>query len=290
MAFDIIDQLIHSTVRIEVTLKDGSSACGTGFFMSFLKQETNGRGIPVIITNRHVIKDSQTGSFHLTIAKPDGLPDLGNHHRFTLNDFETLWINHPDQDVDLAAFIVSPILRKFDEQFGAKVFFCPLTTDIIPTNEERQELSSMEEVVMIGYPSGIWDEVNNLPVIRRGITATHPNINWNDKTEFLTDIASFPGSSGSPVILLNRGVYLDRIGKAYAGIRNLFLGIHYAGTIHTAAGTIEIVTIPTNAAPVPFIQIPNNIGVAINSKRLLDFEPILYKLLKPLIDQIGDRH
>ena len=54
---------------------------------------------------------------------------------------------------------------------------------------------------MIGYPDGIWDSVNNLPVIRKGITATHPHISWNGKTEFLTDIASFPGSSGSPYFL-----------------------------------------------------------------------------------------
>jgi hypothetical protein len=35
---------------------------------------------------------------------------------------------------------------------------------------------------MIGYPNGIWDAKNNLPVIRKGITATHANIPWTRMT------------------------------------------------------------------------------------------------------------
>ncbi len=44
---------------------------------------------------------------------------------------------------------------------------------------------------MIGYPNGIWDEANNMPIIRRGITATHPNFNYNGKPEFMIDAACF---------------------------------------------------------------------------------------------------
>ena len=134
----------------------------------------------------------------------------------------------------------------------------------------------MEEIVMIGYPSGIWDSVNNLPVIRRGITATHPAISWNGKTEVLTDIASFPGSSGSPLLLANLSGYTDAKGNTFLGqARIRLLGVHYAGAMHTAAGEIKIVTAPTAVGPTSETDIPNNIGVAINSRRLLDFEPII---------------
>jgi len=277
VALGIIEQLAHCSVRIETTLKSGGAACGTGFFMNFLQTDTE--TIPVIITNKHVIANSDTGKFHLTVAKPDGSPDLGNHQQFTLPNFESLWIQHPDDDVDLAAFLIGPLINQVQHN-GLNLFFVPLQTSLIPSDSERKELSTMEDVIMIGYPSGIWDAVNNLPVIRRGISATHPSIDWNGKTEFLTDIASFPGSSGSPVLLANIGGYMDKKGNTFMGSHRIrLLGIHYAGAMHTATGEIKIITAPTGTTAIPFTQIPNNIGVAINSKRLLEFESVISKLI-----------
>lgn len=126
---------------------------------------------------------------------------------------------------------------------------------------------------MIGYPNGIWDAKNNLPIIRKGVTATHPAINFNGKSEFLTDIASFPGSSGSPVFLLNVGGYMDSQGNVFMGTSRVkLLGVHYAGALHTATGDIKIVYSPTSNTPIPVTQIPNNIGVAISSKEILVLE------------------
>lgn len=126
---------------------------------------------------------------------------------------------------------------------------------------------------MIGYPNGIWDATNNLPVIRKGTTATHANIPWNAKQEFLTDIASFPGSSGSPVFIANIGGYTDNKGNTYMGDHRIYLlGVHYAGARHTTTGELRIVTAPDNNMPIPVTEIPNNIGVAINSKEILELE------------------
>jgi hypothetical protein len=134
----------------------------------------------------------------------------------------------------------------------------------------------MEDITMIGYPNGIWDSVNNLPVIRRGTTATPPYVDWNGKSEFLTDIASFPGSSGSPVFLCNIGSFTDRTGGVHLGQTRLhLLGVHYAGALHTATGEIQIVTAPTNVQPVPVLQMPNNIGVVVSSRHILDFDAML---------------
>jgi len=278
MPLGVIEQLVHCSVRIETSLKGGGISCGTGFFMNFL--QTEGQAIPAIVTNKHVVANSDVGHFHLTMAKSDGLPDFGNHQKYSLPNFESQWIGHPDANVDLSIFLIGPLLNHVNQQNSAKPFFVPLPTALIPSASDRQALSPMEDVIMIGYPSGIWDSVNNLPVIRRGITATHPGIDWNGKTEFLTDIASFPGSSGSPVLLANIGSYMDNKGNTYMGTTRIrLLGIHYAGAMHTATGEIKIVTAPTGNVAVPLTQIPNNIGVAINSKRLLEFEPIISKLV-----------
>lgn len=272
-----MEQLTHNCVRIETILHTGVVSTGTGFYMNLVKE--NETYVPVIITNKHVIKDSLIGKFNVTLAKEDGLPDLGNHRQFHFSNFEQMCIPHPNPNVDLAAFPIAPLVTQV-EQTGDKLFFVPLETDLIPTDEERKSYSSMEDIVMIGYPNGIWDSINNLPVIRKGITATHPYIPWNGKNEFLTDIASFPGSSGSPVFLANIGGYMDNKGNMFMGTHRIkLLGIHYAGAMHTASGQIQIVTAPTSNIPIPITQIPNNIGVAINSKEILELEIEIKRLL-----------
>lgn len=270
MTLGIMEQLTHSTVRIETDLHGGGLSTGTGFYMNFLQKEDS--CIPVIVTNKHVVANAKNGRFHVTLATKEGLPDTGKHQQFQFDQFEQCCIKHPNPEVDLAAFLIGPLVNQI-QQGGGKLFYIPLQTDLIPKDEECASYSSMEDVVMIGYPNGIWDAKNNLPVIRRGITATHANVPWNGKPEFLTDIASFPGSSGSPVFLANIGGYIDNKGNTYMGSHRIrLLGVHYAGAMHTASGQIKIVTAPTSNVPIPITQIPNNIGVAINSKEILGLE------------------
>ncbi|MBL4571869.1 MAG: trypsin-like peptidase domain-containing protein [Gammaproteobacteria bacterium] len=270
MPLGMMEQLTHSTVRIESLLAGGGVSTGTGFYMNFL-QEGN-QAVPVIITNKHVIAGAETGRFTVTLAQENGEPNLGNHQTFEITNFEQQCIPHPEENVDLAVFLLGPLLNQM-QQSGVRLFYVPLQTELIPTNEERESFSAMEDIVMIGYPNGIWDAINNLPVIRKGITASHPNANWNGKEEFLTDIASFPGSSGSPVFLANIGGYMDNHGNMFMGTTRIkLLGIHYAGAMHTATGKIEIVTAPTTNIPMPITQIPNNIGVAINSNKIIALE------------------
>ena len=75
---------------------------------------------------------------------------------------------------------------------------------MIPTKENLQDLSALEELVMVGYPIGLWDERNNFPIFRKGFTACHPAIDFNEDGIGLIDMACFPGSSGSPIYILMR--------------------------------------------------------------------------------------
>ncbi|MGA4448952.1 trypsin-like peptidase domain-containing protein [Ectopseudomonas chengduensis] len=270
MSLGIMEQLTHSTVRIETDLLGGGLSTGTGFYMNFLQRKDS--CIPVIVTNKHVVANANFGRFHVTLATNDGPPDTGKHQQFQFDQFERRCIKHPNPEVDLAAFLIGPLLNQV-QQSGGRLFYMPLPMNLIPNDEERSSYSSMEDIVMIGYPNGFWDAKNNLPVIRKGITATHSNVSWNGKSEFLTDIASSPGSSGSPVFLANIGGYMDNRGNIYMGSHRIrLLGVHYAGAMHIASGQIKIVTAPTSNIPVPITQIPNNIGVAINSKEILGLE------------------
>jgi hypothetical protein len=68
----------------------------------------------------------------------------------------------------------------------------------IPTPEDLENISAIEDIYMVGYPIALWDPYNVLPLARKGVTATPYKYDFNGKKEFLVDISVFEGSSGSP--------------------------------------------------------------------------------------------
>nr|WP_279169241.1 serine protease [Providencia huaxiensis] len=270
-----IEQLIHSTLRIESLTDEGVSS-GTGYFFDFLVD--GDFSVPCIVTNKHVINGSKEGKFHLTLQKDDGSIDLGNYMAILFNNFESMWIKHPELDVDLAIFPLAPIFRQL-EMDGKKFYSVRLRKENLADDTLLSTLSSMEDIIMIGYPNGIWDEKHNLPIIRKGITATHAKLPYNDKFEFMIDAACFPGSSGSPVFLANIGSFIDKNGNLCAGSRIALLGTLYAGPQHIATGEVRVINIPIADKPIAISTIPNNLGLVIQASKLEDFEGILLEKL-----------
>ncbi len=118
----------------------------------------------------------------------------------------------------------------------------------------------MLTTTMTGYPAGLWDVHNNLPILRRGVTASHPAIDYEGRPEILIDIAAFPGSSGSPVMVL------------IEARPEVFLGVLYAGPTDIVEGQIVFSHIPTvSSTPVVHTELGVHLGVAIKAKVLLDF-------------------
>lgn len=271
----ITEQLMYSTIRIECDLGGGAISTGTGFLFRFL--EENDKFIPAIVTNKHVVKGAVNGSFIFTLADDNGNPLNNKHEKFRFNNFENLWIMHPDPSVDLCIMPIAPILTNAMNK-GVNLFFISLDKSLIPSTEEINNLTAMEDIIMIGYPNGIWDSVNNLPILRRGVTATHPKIDYEGKQEFMIDAACYPGSSGSPVLLLNIGSFPMRDGGIAMGNRIKLLGALYAGPQHTARGDIKIMNIPVRQEPVSISRIPNNLGIVIKASKIMDFEEILRKI------------
>jgi hypothetical protein len=164
---------------------------------------------------------------------------------------------------------------------GKTFFFIALDESLIPTDSDLAELSALEEILMIGYPNGIWDATNNMPIFRRGITATHPNIDYEGRKEFLIDAACFPGSSGSPVFLFNTSGWTDRKGNIkMGGPRVKLLGLLYAGPQYTATGEVRIVNVPTQQRAIALSSIPNNLGLVIKASRLREVDAILRTMVK----------
>jgi len=242
-------------------------------------EREDGTYVPVIVTNKHVVEGGVEGKIVVHLSTEAETPS-GLHQEVIIKNFENVWVNHPDDDVDLCVMAISELADALSQR-GHKPFFIPMNKDIIPSDEELHELRAIEDIVMVGYPNGIWDSVNNLPIMRRGITATHPAYNYEGREEFLIDAACFPGSSGSPVVLLNEGDYSDKLGNTYLGTRGrvLLLGVLYAGPQFTSHGEVQIVQVPTNQQVISVSRNMLNLGNIIKAKRILEIENLIKEMI-----------
>jgi hypothetical protein len=262
------EQIAHSTVRIECDLIGGGVGTGTGFFYNLA--QNGDPHVPVIVTNRHVVEGAVKGRFLLTLHNGADGPDIGKIQAYDLDSFQSRWVAHPDEGVDLCVMPIAPLLLEA-QKTNKKFYFVALDKALIPTSSDLEDMLGLETIIMVGYPNGLWDQVNNLPIFRKGILASDYKRDWNGKKEFLIDAACFPGSSGSPVILFEIGSYQTR-NALVMGSRIKFLGILYAGPQHTIHGDIQIVMVPTQQKPISVVAIPNNLGIVIKAEQLNAFE------------------
>ena len=268
------ETLMHTTVRLECELNDGRTFQGTGFFFSF-KIDDN-KAVPLIVTNKHVISDSKIGTFVLTKCDDQGHPILGSTHRVCLDNFHNRWVKHPEDNVDLAAFAIGPLIHQAKTN-GIKLYTPSIGEDLLPTAEKFADLSGLENITMIGYPNGIWDEKNNMPIVRRGITATNPKYDYNGLPIFVMDCACFPGSSGSPVLIFEQGGYMNAKGTFHiGGNRIILLGVLFAGPQHVAEGEIQTIEVSLAQAPISLSKIPNNLGFVVKAQKLADFKELFF--------------
>lgn len=265
------EKLLLTTIRIESTIPQGIST-GTGFFFEFKRNPQAHTGIPVIVTNKHVIQNAITGKLRFSLKDTDENPLWGEYFEAQFDNFEQAWIMHPDKDVDLCVLPIGRIHQEIQKE-KKDLLYVTLTADNIPSADSiKSDFSRIEDITIVGYPDGLWDSINNIPITRRGITATPLQIDFENMPRFLVDAAIYGGSSGSPVFVFNQGSYSVPSKGLYMGDRIRLVGIVFAVYQHTVTGELKIVNIPAAKTPVTQTLIPNNLGVAIHARKLLDFE------------------
>jgi len=264
--------LSMTTVHLECNLIDGSISNGTGFYFAF-QRVANAVGEIVIFTNKHVIEDSLRTTLKL-FPELNGQPDYENHFDYTIDLKESDWILHPDKDVDLCMLPFHKYLPDILKSCG-RIFFYPFDKRHIPPISEINDLRTIEDILMIGYPLGLHDYANNVPFIRRGITAMHPRFDYDSNKEFMIDAAILPGSSGSPVLIFSEGGYITKEGNLDMKGRTWLLGILYAEPAYELEGLKSKRKIPRNKNEIIVQDIPTNLGIVIKSERILEMEILI---------------
>jgi len=262
------ERLLFTTVRIETTTKSGAVGSGTGFFYEH-KLEGDKR-LTLIVTNKHVVAGAVKGRFQLHEANSEGeiSAPAGKFFTIELDGFEQQWFAHPDASVDLCVMAFQP-LRNLAEKHGQRIFNVSFDEALIPVGQALDDLNAVEDILMAGYPNGLWDSTNNLPLIRKGITASHPAIGFCGRQEFVIDAACFPGSSGSPVLLVNTGSFSDKKGNVIIGGRIVLLGILYAGPQMNAEGKIVPKPIPTTFVPISETRVMIHLGYVVRAAEII---------------------
>ena len=125
---------------------------------------------------------------------------------------------------------------------------------------------------MVGYPNGHSDQINNRPIVRRGITATSLQEDFNGQKVFLADIAVFGGSSGSPIFIFNPYGGFERHpdgSETFSlGPRLHFVGIQSRGFLYDNS-VFQAATNQLQQIPGVYAQTFMDLAIAEKSSQLL---------------------
>lgn len=269
-AISLSEKLMYSTVKINT-----DKGSGTGFFFSI---DLNNKSYPILITNKHVIDYDENKLVNINFHLDTGNGTSTNNIIIPL--LNNKWFFHPDKD--LCFCFINPYNELLKRTRSKGIFITTIDKGYIYSKQQLENLSAIEEITMIGYPIGLSDEKNNFPIFRKGYTASHPAFSFNENGIGLADIATFPGSSGSPICLLNEISYSTKDGTVNIGSRFVLLGILFAGPQINVDGKFEIKNIPMTQQKIS-VQTPmmTNLGYYICAYEILEFE----SMIKNMIDE-----
>jgi hypothetical protein len=201
---------------------------GTAFFVSY----PDSRGGPdygfiYIVTAKHVLKDGD-GSFlkeirlRLNLLSPNGQQACDFINGIPVSDANgnLIWFHDADDAVDIAALPLLPDQKKFD--FKA----IPITMFADDAKLRSRQVAEGDSLYFIGLMTQYYGETKNYPVVRRGTLAIMTDEKIDTPTgrqnAFIAELQSWPGNSGSPVLLNLGGL---RGSTLMAGSDLSFLGI-----------------------------------------------------------------
>jgi hypothetical protein len=229
------------TTPIEVQFKDRRLQA-SGFFYIELAPETEKKEGPhwtaitnvYVVTAKHVIqpkrlKDIVKFSYALRVASKEGVA----WHPLELDSKELGRRLHlcKNESVDVAVVEVTDQLnaetKKLLEQRAQLLSFSGASSNKFPGSLPL-EAQPGDDVIVIGYPLGIYDVFNKLPILKTGLLNTPIGMRFNGLDAFLFDFKYYEGSSGSLIITrpTHLGVNKEGILVSSTSREYLFLGMY----------------------------------------------------------------
>lgn len=162
----------------------------TGFFFKTY-------GAKFLVTNRHIVIDEEANHFpdKLVIKVHTSRTEVAGSREIELNLYDDhrhpLWLEVGPK-IDVAILEIGELL---------------LGTDVVEFWEQGHLLQKDVlideggEVVVSGYPEGLYDHSHYLPISRNGTVASPFGADFNENHAFLIDAKLHEGTSGSPVYL-----------------------------------------------------------------------------------------
>jgi len=195
-------------------------ASASGFF--FLHNEKK-----FLVTNRHVVIDEEESYFPDSIKLRLHCSPINSEKNMIIqvplydDEQKKLWLEHPLQEKVNCDVVLIPL----PEDTIAFALMNFMTTKNIP--DRKLQIPAFADVVVVGYPLGFHDELNNLPIYRQGMIASPYPSMFEKKPYFLIDAKLHSGSSGSAVLNSPHNI-LVRDKAAFHSNHSLLLGIFSA--------------------------------------------------------------
>lgn len=227
---------------------------GTGFFVN-TGINTNSIEQILLVTNKHVIN---INSSCLLIKFHRQKSSIENNYDYLLENFDILipdflsrCISHIDNEIDLITLDITDILisnRIYFKYVDIHNIFHKLYHCFIPE----------PKAYFIGYPKGLIDNANNLPLLSTGIISTHLLMNYDNSSSFIIDATVLRGSSGSPVFIITQNLKTQEYKLTLFGIISMTM------TENTEIKKYVVEDIKGYAT------IYSNLGIGIHADRLLE--------------------
>lgn len=238
-----VANLTGLTTPVEIQFADGGKSTGSGFFYFVYAPEAKIEGDPhwipftyihlYIVTAKHVIQPKRISEIvKFSYAVRVGEKDHVIWHQLELPGKELGRRLHlcPDKDVDVAVVDVNDQLsaevkQLLDERAQVLAFQGPSSRNF-PGNMPI-EINPGDDVIVIGYPLGIYDKFNKLPILKTGLLSTPIGTHFDGKSGFLFDFKYYEGLSGSIIISKPTRFYAAKSGfGAFSSPQYLFLGVY----------------------------------------------------------------
>lgn len=217
MLSNSIDPFWISSTLVSKKKNNIEVGSATGFFYSNLDQK-------FLVTNRHVVRDEINRIYpdNLAIRVHSNRTDTRQNDDLEIplyDDGKELWLEHPQlgKNADLVALRLNDVLKSNHMITGIS------SGNFLP-NEIL--LSVGEGTMILGFPLGFHDDINNLPVLRSGMIASPYPTPFRGNPFFLIDARLHEGISGSPVFSKPKNIFRKKDGNiVLTGDTYYFLGV-----------------------------------------------------------------